>query len=110
MISFGLVSSLFDFATFAFLLFFAHVTEAAFQTAWFVESLLTELAIVLIVRTHRAFWASRPSPLLAWLTLGVGVVAIMIPYLPFAAWFGFVPLPLPVLAGLVAITATMGRP
>ena len=105
MISFGLVSSLFDFATFAFLLFFAHVTEAAFQTAWFVESLLTELAIVLIVRTHRAFWASRPSPLLAWLTLGVGVVAIMIPYLPFAAWFGFVPLPLPVLAGLVAITA-----
>jgi Mg2+-importing ATPase len=105
MISFGLVSSLFDFATFAFLLFFAHVTEAAFQTAWFVESLLTELAIVLIVRTHSAFWASRPSPLLAWLTLGVGIVAIMIPYLPFAAWFGFVPLPLPVLAGLVAITS-----
>ncbi|WP_245455932.1 magnesium-translocating P-type ATPase [Mesorhizobium sp. M7A.F.Ca.US.008.03.1.1] len=105
MISFGLVSSLFDFATFAFLLFFAHATEAAFQTAWFVESLLTELAIVLIVRTHRAFWASRPSPLLAWLTLAVGIIAIMIPYLPFAAWFGFVPLPLPMLAGLVAITA-----
>lgn len=105
MISFGLVSSLFDFATFAFLLFVAHATAAAFQTGWFVESLLTELAIVLIVRTHRAFWASRPSPLLAWLTLAVGVVAIMIPYLPFAAWFGFVPLPLPVLAGLVAITA-----
>ncbi|WP_246677758.1 MULTISPECIES: magnesium-translocating P-type ATPase [unclassified Mesorhizobium] len=105
MISFGLVSSLFDFATFAFLLFFAHATEAAFQTAWFVESLLTELAIVIIVRTHRAFWASRPSPLLAWLTLAVGIIAIMIPYLPFAAWFGFVPLPLPVLAGLVAITA-----
>ncbi|TPJ04743.1 magnesium-translocating P-type ATPase [Mesorhizobium sp. B2-8-1] len=105
MISFGLVSSLFDFATFAFLLFVAHATAAAFQTGWFVESLLTELAIVLIVRTHKAFWASRPSPLLAWLTLAVGVVAIMIPYLPFAAWFGFVPLPLPVLAGLVAITA-----
>ncbi|TIT62593.1 MAG: magnesium-translocating P-type ATPase [Mesorhizobium sp.] len=105
MISFGLVSSLFDFATFVFLLFFAHATEAAFQTAWFVESLLTELAIVLIVRTHRAFWASRPSPLLAWLTLAVGIMAIMIPYLPFAAWFGFVPLPLPVLVALVAITA-----
>ncbi|ESZ54045.1 magnesium-translocating P-type ATPase [Mesorhizobium sp. C120A] len=105
MISFGLVSSLFDFATFAFLLFVAHATAAAFQTGWFVESLLTELAIVLIVRTHRAFWTSRPSPLLAWLTLAVGVVAIIIPYLPFAAWFGFVPLPLPVLAGLVAITA-----
>ncbi|WP_246682391.1 magnesium-translocating P-type ATPase [Mesorhizobium sp. B3-2-1] len=105
MISFGLVSSLFDFATFAFLLLFAHATAATFQTAWFVESLLTELAIVLIVRSHGAFWASRPSPLLAWLTLAVGFVAVAIPYLPFAPWFGFVPLPLPVLAGLAVITA-----
>ncbi|PTE06982.1 magnesium-translocating P-type ATPase [Mesorhizobium helmanticense] len=105
MIGFGLVSSLFDFATFAFLLFLAHATAATFQTAWFVESLLTELAIVLIVRTHKAFWKSRPSPLLAWLTLAVAVVAIVIPYIPFAARFGFVPLPLPVLVGLVAITA-----
>lgn len=105
MISFGLVSSLFDFATFAFLLLFAHATASTFQTAWFVESLLTELAIVLIVRTHGAFWASRPSPLLAWLTLAVAIAAIAIPYLPLAAWFGFVPLPLPVLAGLAVITA-----
>lgn len=105
MISFGLVSSLFDFATFAFLLSFAHATASTFQTAWFVESLLTELAIVLVVRTHGAFWASRPSPLLAWLTLAVAIVAIAIPYLPLAAWFGFVPLPLPVVAGLAVITA-----
>jgi Mg2+-importing ATPase len=105
MIGFGLVSSLFDFATFAFLLFFAHATAATFQTAWFVESLLTELAIVLIVRTHKAFWTSRPSPVLAWLTLAVAVVAIVIPYMPFAARFGFVPLPLSVLVGLIVITA-----
>lgn len=59
---------------------------------------------MLIVRTHKAFWTSRPSPLLAWLTLGVGVIAIIIPYVPIAEWFGFVPLPLPVLVGLVAIT------
>ncbi|TGQ29083.1 magnesium-translocating P-type ATPase [Mesorhizobium sp. M00.F.Ca.ET.216.01.1.1] len=104
MVSFGLVSSLFDFATFAFLLLFAHATAATFQTAWFTESLLTELAIVLIVRTHKAFWASRPSRLLAWLTLGVGAIAIVVPYAPFAAWFGFVPLPLSVLGGLIAIT------
>ncbi|PWJ84351.1 Mg2+-importing ATPase [Mesorhizobium loti] len=104
MIGFGLVSSLFDFATFAFLLLVAHATAAAFQTGWFVESLLTELAIVLIVRTHKAFWASRPSLLLAWLTLAVAAVAIIIPYVPAAARFGFVPLPLHVLVGLVAIT------
>ncbi|KRB23139.1 MULTISPECIES: magnesium-translocating P-type ATPase [Mesorhizobium] len=104
MVSFGLVSSLFDFATFAFLLLVAHAGPAAFQTGWFVESLMTQLAIVLIVRTHKAFWASRPSPLLVWLTLAVAIVAIVLPYVPFAGWFGFVPLPFRALAGLVAIT------
>ncbi|MDX8526004.1 magnesium-translocating P-type ATPase [Mesorhizobium sp. MSK_1335] len=105
MVSFGLVSSLFDFATFAFLLLAVHATAATFQTAWFVESVLTELAIVLVVRTHKRLWRSRPSRLLAGLALGVGVGTILIPFAPFANWFGFVPLTGPVLAGLLAITA-----
>lgn len=105
MVSFGLVSSLFDFATFAFLLLVAHAAEAMFQTAWFVESVLTQLAILFIVRTQMRPWNSRPSRLLAGLALGVSVIAIAIPYAPFANWFGFVPLPGPVLAGLLAITA-----
>jgi Mg2+-importing ATPase len=105
MLSFGLISSLFDFLTFGFLLFMAESSAAAFQTGWFVESLVTELAIVLVVRTHKAFWQSRPSRVLALLTLGTAMLAIAIPYLPYADWFGFVPLPLPVMAGLVAITA-----
>ena len=104
MVAFGLVSSAFDFLTFAFLLLVAHATEALFQTAWFVESLLTELAIVLIVRTWGPAWKSRPSALLSWLSLAVGALALALPYLPGAGWFGFVPLPLPVMAGLVAIT------
>jgi len=105
MLSFGPMSSLFDFATFAFLLFIVKAAPATFQTAWFIESLTTQLAIVLIVRTHKAFWASHPSSLLAWLTLAVAVVAILIPYMPIAGWFGFVPLPLSVVLGLVAIAA-----
>ncbi|MDG4892232.1 magnesium-translocating P-type ATPase [Mesorhizobium sp. WSM4976] len=105
MVSFGLVSSLFDFATFAFLLLVAHAAEAMFQTAWFVESVLTQLAILFIVRTQMRPWNSPPSRLLAGLALGVSVIAIAIPYAPFANWFGFVPLPGPVLAGLLAITA-----
>ncbi|OJU89052.1 MAG: magnesium-translocating P-type ATPase [Shinella sp. 65-6] len=104
MVTFGLVSSLFDFVTFAFLLLVAGATAQVFQTGWFVESLITELAIVLAVRTRKAFWRSRPSALLSWLTLAVGVFAIMIPFLPGADWFGFVALPLPVVGGLVAIT------
>lgn len=104
MLTFGLVSSIFDFITFGFLLFLAGATAQIFQTGWFVESLITELAIVLVVRTRKAFWRSRPSPLLSWLTLIVGLFAIAIPSLPGADWFGFVALPLPLIAGLVAIT------
>lgn len=104
MISFGLISSVFDFLTFGFLLLILHATADTFRTAWFVESLLTQLAIVLIVRTHNAFWSSRPSPLLGMLTIGVAVLAIAIPYLPQASLFGFIPLPAPVMVGVVAIT------
>jgi len=104
MVTFGLVSSVFDFITFAFLLLAAGAAAGVFQTGWFVESLITELAIVLVVRTRKAFWRSRPSALLSWLTLVVGLLAVAIPFLPGADWFGFVPLPLPVLGGLVAIT------
>nr|WP_051355410.1 magnesium-translocating P-type ATPase [Mesorhizobium erdmanii] len=105
MVSFGLVSSLFDFATFAFLLVVVHAAAAEFQTAWFVESLLTQLSILLVVRTRKTFWLSRPSRLLACLALAVGIVAVTMPYMRFAAWFGFVPLPLSVLAGLLSISA-----
>ncbi|MGN6465409.1 MAG: magnesium-translocating P-type ATPase [Rhizobiaceae bacterium] len=104
MVVFGLVSSAFDFVTFGFLLLVAGATAQVFQTAWFVESLVTELAIVLVVRTRKSFWRSRPSTLLWRLTVMVGLFAIAIPYLPGAAWFGFVPLSMPVMGGLIAIT------
>ena len=104
MMAFGLVSSAFDFVTFGFLILVAGATAQIFQTGWFVESLITELAIVMIVRTGNPFWKSRPSGLLSWLTLAVGVLAIAIPCLPGAGWFGFVPLPAPIMAGLIAIT------
>lgn len=104
MVVFGLVSSIFDVVTFAFLFWLAAVTAPIFQTGWFVESLITELGIVLIVRTRRPFWRSAPSAMLSRLTLAVGVLALAIPYLPGADWFGFVPLPASIVAGLLAIT------
>jgi len=104
MVTFGLISSLFDFLTFGFLIVFAGAGEARFQTAWFIESLLTELLIVFVIRTRRSFWQSRPARLLAGLTAVVVVVAFALPFLPFAGWFGFVPLPASVLAGLMTIS------
>jgi Mg2+-importing ATPase len=105
MIGFGLVSSLFDFATFGFLLVVVRAEASVFQTAWFVESLLTELVILFIIRTRRPFWNSRPGSLLAALAVLAAVVAILLPFLPQAGLLGFVPLSPGVLGGLLAITA-----
>jgi len=104
MIAFGLVSSAFDLATFAFLLFIVRAGEREFQTAWFIESLLTELMIVLVIRTRWPAWRSRPSVMLSSVTAAVVAATLLLPYLPFAAWFGLTPLPITVLLGLVLIT------
>lgn len=104
MIVFGLVSSIFDFLTFGLLLYVLRASEAEFQTGWFIESLMTELFIVMVVRTRRPFIRSRPGRLLFITTLLVSGVAMVFPYTPLAAYFGFVPLPAAFLVALVGIT------
>jgi Mg2+-importing ATPase len=104
MIVFGLISSCFDLLTFGALLLLFRATEAVFQTGWFVVSLLTEIAVVLVLRTSRLAIRSRPSRLLLGGTITVFAVSLVIPYAgPPARLFGFVPLPAPLLAALVAI-------
>jgi P-type Mg2+ transporter len=105
MILFGLVSSLFDFLTFGALLYVVHATAEQFRTGWFIESLLTELLVVFIIRTAQPFYRSRPGRLLLLSSGLVVAIALLIPYLPFAEFFEFTPLPLPVMAMLLAITA-----
>ena len=104
MVAFGSSSSFFDFLTFAALLKIFHAVPAVFQTAWFVESLLTELVVALVMRTIRPFFRSRPGTLLRRLTIVLIAVAFAIPYAPFAHVFGFVPLSGVLMATIVAIT------
>ena len=104
MIEFGLLSSLFDFATFGVLLLVMRAGPELFRTAWFVESLLTELVIALVVRTRRPLFRSRPGRVLTWTTAVVVAVTFVIPYLPWASLLGFVPLPQSVLVTVVVIT------
>jgi Mg2+-importing ATPase len=105
MVSFGLLSSLFDFLTFAVLLGFFAAGVGLFRTGWFVESLITELAVALVVRTRRVAWRSRPSTTLLVATVLVSILAFAIPYQPLAPLLGFVPLPAAIVAALVLITA-----
>lgn len=93
MVVFGLISSVFDLVTFTVLLLVFHADQPTFQTFWFIVSLLTELAVVLILRTHRSAFRSKPSRLLLWTTLVVAAVTLAIPFLgPLSSIFGFVPL------------------
>ncbi len=106
MITFGLISSVFDGLTFALLLWLTDGAPAHFRTGWFVESLLTELWVLLVVRTARPAWRSRPGTLLWRLTLLLTGVTLALPYLPGSgALFEFTPLPGDVLAAVLAITA-----
>jgi Mg2+-importing ATPase len=93
MIVFGLLSSAFDLVTFAALLLVFRAGEATFQTTWFVVSLLTELGVVLVLRTLGPAWRSRPSGLLLWTTVAAAAFAVATPFFGRASTlFGFVPL------------------
>jgi Mg2+-importing ATPase len=104
MVIFGSISSVFDFLTFGVLLWLFNATAELFRTGWFVESLMTELVIILVIRTYRPFYRSRPGRLL-WISIVVMMaVTAALPYLPGLEIFGFVALPLPVMAALMLIT------
>lgn len=103
MFLFGAQSSVFDYLTFGVLLFVFKVQESTFQTAWFIESTITEVLILLVIRTTRRAWRSRPSPWLLWAGVSVIGVTVLLPYLPFASLLGFQPLPPALLAGMIGI-------
>lgn len=104
MIIFGVVSSIFDYATFGLLLLIVKATEQQFQTGWFIESLLTELVIALVVRTRRLFFRSAPGKFLWISTLMVGIFTIALPYTGFGRIFGLIPLPIWVTLALIGFT------
>jgi P-type Mg2+ transporter len=104
MIVFGLVSTAFDLLTFALLLHAFDADEPTFQTAWFIVSLLTELAVLLVLRTRVPAFRSTPSVLLVASTVAVGVIALALPFTgPLARALGFVPLAWPLLLASVLV-------
>jgi Mg2+-importing ATPase len=109
MVTVGPISSIFDYATFALMWFVfrcsAYLDPALgaaqraslaslFQTGWFVESLLTQTLIVHIIRTKRVPFIGSRASLHMTLTTGLVMLAgAWLPYSPFAADLGLVPLP-----------------
>jgi hypothetical protein len=94
MISFALMSSLYDGLTFVVLLRVLRADQAQLRTGWFVESVVSASMIVLVVRSRGPFWSSRPSRGLALATVAEDVATLLLPVCPVGPLFGFVPLPL----------------
>ena len=94
MVTFGLVSSVFDYLTFGLLLLLLHVNEGQFRTGWFLESVISASMIVLIIRSRRPFFRSKPGKYLLISTLSVAVITIIFPFTPLGRIFGFSPLSL----------------
>ncbi len=93
MVTFGLLSSVFDYLTFGVLLVLLKASPAEFRTGWFVESVLSASMVVLIIRTRRPFLKSRPSTRLALATGGIAVATVALPYTPLGPLFQFTRLP-----------------
>ncbi len=100
----GPLSSLFDLATFAMLHWGFHADVATFRTAWFVESIATQILVIFIIRTAKPLWLSRPHPILIATSLGALAVALVLALTPLGAIVGFVALPGPILASIAAVS------
>ena len=106
MLVFGGLSSLFDLLTFGLLLGLLKAQESMFQTAWFVESMATQVLVVFVIRTRLPAWRSHPAPALVAAAAATVLAAALMPFSPWAGWFGFVPLPPQVLLALAGLTLT----
>ncbi|GAA4116922.1 magnesium-translocating P-type ATPase [Knoellia locipacati] len=103
MVRFGPISSAFDFATFAVMLWAFHASAPEFRSGWFVESLATQTLIVFVIRTRRVpFFRSRPSRPLLLSVLCVVALGTVIPASPVNDALGFAPLPAAFFAVLAA--------
>jgi Mg2+-importing ATPase len=105
MVLFGPISSLFDYVTFGLLLLMLGRNEESFHSGWFIESLFTQILVVLAIRTRRSpFWLSRPSSGLALAIVLALAVAVVMPFSPLGSLMqfgGLPPLFWPMLAAIV---------
>lgn len=106
MFLFGPISSLFDFATFALMLFAFDAVPGEFRAGWFIESIVTQTLIIFVIRTRRVpFFRSRPSLGLVGASLGVVALGVYLPLSPLAGVLGFDPLPVPFFLALLGMAA-----
>ena len=103
---FGLLSSIFDFITFGFLLFIVKANMPVFQSGWFFQSFLTEVLFIFVVRTKNWFWKSKPSKTLMVSAAITTVIILLVLYTNLRNYFSFGYLKLEVALVIVGIACT----
>jgi Mg2+-importing ATPase len=101
----GSLSSVFDLITFTVLLKVFQAGPDIFRTAWFVESIATQILVIFVIRTWSWAWTSRPDRVLVTSSLVTLVAAIALALTPLGHALGFVSLPVTLLAAIAAIAA-----
>jgi Mg2+-importing ATPase len=101
----GPLSSLFDMAIFALLLKGFHADAETFRTAWFIESMMTQILVIFAIRTALPVWRARPRAALTLTSLAALGVAFVFVLTPLGAPFGFVPLPGALWLAIAALVA-----
>lgn len=87
MLVFGPLSSVFDLSTFAVLwwVFGAGADPLLFQTGWFAESLLSQLLVMLVLRSRTGFaQGARPTRVVVAAAAGAGLTGLLLPLSPLA--------------------------
>ena len=101
----GPLSSAFDLMTFGGLVLLFHASPSEFRTAWFLESMATQVLVIFVIRTNGRPWADLPRPVLAATSLGALLVAMTLPFSPVAGLFGFQSPPLALTAAIMTLVA-----
>jgi Mg2+-importing ATPase len=110
---FGLINAVADIATFGVLAlsvrgFGTEGGEAAFQSGWFTENLLTQALVMVLLRAGRGAAEGRaPSPI-RLAAGGLAVIGILLPLTPLAPALGLTALPLFYYALLAAVLMSYG--
>lgn len=106
MMTFGLLSSVFDYLTFGVLFFILHASPEEFRAGWFLESVISASLVVLVVRTRMPFFKSIPGKKLLTATLLVISVTLVLPFISVGRkLFGFTALPISFLVLMGVIVA-----
>jgi len=105
MLIFGIISSFFDYFTFFILLTLLNSTENVFRSGWFLQSVLTELIAMLILRSRKPFFHSKVGKGLLFSSIAVAILTLLLPYLSGAEkYLSITPLPFSLILTLFGIT------